>query len=151
MVSRFEQFSASIAAIYKYIQRIERDEMAKYGLKGPHVQCLTALERHPDGLTAAALCEICGKDKAAISRAISELERSGLVCRKGAYRAALRLTDSGREIAAVLGRTVDQAVELAGQGLSDQDRQVFYRVLDRIAANIQYMSEMGISEPDARK
>ena len=144
MVNRFEQFTASIAAIYKYIQRIERDEMAKYGLKGPHVQCLMALNRHSEGLTAAALCEICGKDKAAISRAVSELERSGLVRREGAYRAALRLTDRGRDIAAALGRTVDQAVELAGEGLTDEDRQVLYRVLGRIAANIQHMSEAGI-------
>ena len=74
MIDRFEQFSSSIAAIYKCIQKIERDQMARYGLKGPHVQCLVIMSRFPEGVTAAELCELCEKDKAAISRAVSELE-----------------------------------------------------------------------------
>ena len=31
MINRFEQFASSIACIYRYIQKLERDEMAKYG------------------------------------------------------------------------------------------------------------------------
>ena len=74
MVSRFEHFSASISCIYRYIQRIERTEMEKYGLKGPYAQCLLAMRRYPEGITAARLCEVCDKDKAAISRMMVELE-----------------------------------------------------------------------------
>ena len=38
MLTRFEQFTSSIAGIYKHIQKIERDEMIKYGLKGSYAQ-----------------------------------------------------------------------------------------------------------------
>ena len=76
MVSRFEHFSASISCIYRYIQRIERTEMEKYGLKGPHAQCLLAMKKHPEGITAARLCEVCEKDKAAVSRILAELEEA---------------------------------------------------------------------------
>ena len=55
MVSRFEQFSMAIASIHRNLQKIQRSEMAKFGLKGPHCQCLLALSRYPEGTTAAAL------------------------------------------------------------------------------------------------
>ena len=35
MISRFELFVSSVSSIYRYIQKIERVEMEKYGLKGP--------------------------------------------------------------------------------------------------------------------
>ena len=59
MISKYELFSASVSCMYHDIQKIERLEMAKYGLKGPHAQCLLAMSRHPAGITAARLCEIC--------------------------------------------------------------------------------------------
>ena len=88
MVSRFEQFSGAVSCIYRCIQKIERVEMAKYGLKGPHAQCLLAMGHHPEGLTSSELCTLCDKDKAAISRTVAELEREGLVVRntKGSNR-----------------------------------------------------------------
>ena len=81
MVSRFEHFSSSISCIYRYIQKIERIEMEKYGLKGPYAQCLLAMRRYPEGITAARLCEVCDKDKAAVSRMVAELEEKGLITR----------------------------------------------------------------------
>ena len=100
MVSRFESFVSSISCINRYIQKIERDEMARYGLKGPHAQYLIAMNRFPNGVTAARLSTICEKDKAAVSRAISELEKAGLVQRPqpitSGYRAMLKLTERGR-------------------------------------------------------
>ena len=62
MVSRFEQFASSIAAVYHYIQKIERAEMANFGMKGPHAQYLIAMVRYPQGITAAQLGKICDKD-----------------------------------------------------------------------------------------
>ena len=69
MVSRFEQFSGAVSCIYRCIQKIERVEMAKFGLKGPHAQCMLAMSRYPEGLTAGQLCELCDKDKALIEKA----------------------------------------------------------------------------------
>ena len=103
MISRFEQFVSSVSCIYRYIQKIERVEMAKYGLKGPHAQCLLAMSRYPGGITASELCSVCDKDKAAISRTVAELEREGLISRTAKngsmYRAVLKLTPQGEEIA----------------------------------------------------
>lgn len=153
MIHRFEQFSSAISCIYKYIQKIEREEMAKYGLKGPHVQCLVALSRAgEEGLTASQLCGVCDKDKAAISRAVSELEKEGLLLREGtSYRARLRLTGEGERTARRIGGTVENAVELAGKGLTEEDRRVFYTALDLIASNLRAISEEGLPEAARNK
>ena len=50
MISRFEQFSFTISNIYRSIQKIEREEMDRYGLKGVYAQYLVALKRFPQGL-----------------------------------------------------------------------------------------------------
>lgn len=148
MIRRFEEFSSAIACIHRQIQKIERAEMARYGLKGPHVQCMLALERNPDGVTAAQLCEICDKDKAAISRTVAELVEADMVQRCGGgekrYRVQLRLTEQGSRIAHEVTSLTAKAVEQAGIGLSEEDRMVFYRVINQIASNIQKLSMDGI-------
>jgi len=148
MVNRFEQFVSSISCINRYVQRIERDEMARYGLKGPHAQYLIAMNRFPDGITAAQLSGICEKDKAAVSRAVFELEIGGLVCRanenSSGYRAMLKLTEQGKAAAEKLIRVAELAVEKAGSGLSDEDRTVFYTALNRIASNLRQISLEGL-------
>lgn len=147
MINRFEQFFASISSIYKIIQKIERDEMARYGLKGPHVQCMVAMHRHPDGVTVTQLCTLCDKDKAAISRDIAELEGKGMVERCGGeklYRAPIRLTEKGTMIAQQVSGIVQTAVELAGERLTDEDRRVFYQTLDLIAGNLRRISRNGM-------
>ena len=150
MVTRFEQFSASVSCIHRCIQKIERVEMAKYGLKGPHAQCLLAMSRYPQGITASNLCAVCEKDKAAISRAVSELEREGLVERniRGAnhYRALLKLTEQGQAAARQVEERAKVAVEKAGEGMTGQQREIFYRVLHLIAGNLQTICEEGLEE-----
>lgn len=148
MVSRFEQFSGAVSCIYRCIQKIERVEMAKYGLKGPHAQCLLAMGHHPEGITSSELCTLCDKDKAAISRTVAELEREGLVVRntKGSnrYRALLKLTQQGETAAAQVEERAKLAVEKAGEGMTDQQRAVFYEVLGLIAGHLQEICEDGL-------
>lgn len=124
--------------------------MQKYGLKGPYAQYLVTMSRCPEGLTAAQLSELCDKDKAAVSRALAELERRALVTREmandTAYRALIRLTEEGTAAARFVCDKVRQAVDLAGKGLSDQDRRLFYAVLRRIANNLQTISKTGLSD-----
>lgn len=147
MIDRFEQFSSSISAIYKIIQKIEREEMARYGLKGSHVQCMVAMVRHPDGVTISRLCELCDKDKAAVSRDLAELEEKGMVERirmDKVYRAPIRLTENGRTTAYQVSRIIQTAVELAGERLTDEDRHIFYQTLDLIAGNLRKISRDGI-------
>lgn len=148
MTSRFEQFSASVFSIYRSIQKIERVEMEKYGLKGPHAQCLLAMSRYPEGITSSQLCVVCDKDKAAISRTVAELEREGLVERslKGSnrYRALLKLTPQGKAAAEHVDKRAKLAVEKAGEGMTDEQRAIFYNVLDLIAGHLQTICEEGL-------
>ncbi len=150
MLTKYERFSNSVACLSRDIQRLERMEMTKLGLKGSHAQCLLSLSRYPEGLTATRLCQLCEKDKAAISRTVAELEAAGLVChgnRMGSrYRAPLLLTEQGREAAAAVSRSAQLAVEKAGEGLTEADRSVFYRVLDQIAENLQAICQDGLQD-----
>ena len=149
MVSRFEQFTSSVASIYRSIQKIERVEMAKYGLKGPHAQVLLAMSRFPEGVTSGELVKLCDKDKAAISRTVAELEREGMVNRLGRngnfYRAALTLTDRGREAARHVAIRATHAVEAASDGLSEGNRRVLYAALALIAEHLQHLCDIGLA------
>lgn len=150
MLGRFEQFCSAISSIHLSIQRIERMEMAKYGLKGPHAQCLLMMGQYPQGITAARLCEVCDKDKAAISRAVGELEDAGMVLRQDPegkrYRSRLYLTEEGKQLAAQVKQLVHAAVAQASQGYDVQTRETFVRVLNMIAGNLQTICREGLTE-----
>ncbi len=150
MLSRFEQFSYVISGINRYIQKIERDEMIKYGCKGAFAQYLVALLSHPEGLTASRLCEICDKDKAAVSRMVNEMLEKGLVTRSGegsrAYNAPILLTESGRNAAEHVCMKARAAVKAVGGEMSEEDRRVLYSLLDSIAAKLHTLSLEGIPE-----
>ena len=45
-----------------------------------------------------------------------------------------------------MDRLARLAVEQAGEGLTDENRQVFYATLDRIATNLMRISREGIME-----
>ena len=150
MESRYELLSGAISCMYHDIQKIERIEMAKYGLKGPHAQCLLAMKRHPEGITSARLCEACDKDKAAISRTLAELEAAGMVSRENRngsrYRANLTLTQQGQAAAEAVVEKARLAVEKAGVGFGEAEREIFYRVLSIIAGNLHKLCREGLSD-----
>lgn len=152
MISKYEIFSTVVSSLYHDIQHIERTEMAKYGLKGPHAQCLVVMVRYPEGITASQLCEVCEKDKAAISRTVAELEEAGLLIRPEKngvrYRVPMHLTEAGYAAAEAVNAVASRAVEQAGQGLDDAQRDVFYYVLGLIAQNLQTISRNGLKEKE---
>lgn len=141
-MDRFRSFVGGITACYRYIQRIKNMEMTELGLKGTHVMCLFFLHHNPDGLTAAQLCKLCAEDKAAISRTVKTLKEKGYVISgEKKYRAVLKLTDRGAEKAQRLGEIIEHWVGLGGDGIADNDRDTFYRVLDIIAENLREKCE----------
>ena len=146
MVERFERFSYAISEISRYWHKIASDEMEKYGLKSPHAIYLTTMYHYEDGLHAARLGELCGKDKSDVSRMMSIMEKKGLVKREGegAYRALLKLTDEGKRAAEHVRARAIVAVEAAGKGITDENRQVFYDTLELIAANLAKISAAGL-------
>ena len=127
MLRRFEQFCTSAFSIYRSILKIERIEMEKFGLKGPHAQCLLN-----------------------ISRTVAELEVAGMLIRNcsgnNRYRAQLVLTDMGRQAAGRVAERAKFAVEQAGSGLSDEQRAVFYYALGLIADNLQSICDEGLND-----
>lgn len=150
MFSRFEQFSSVISGINRYIQMIERDEMEKYGYKGAFAQYLVAFLHCPEGCTAAQLCDICDKDKAAVSRIIGEMEEKGLVIRQGSnerlYNARITLTQEGQKAADFVRRKATAAVNAVGNEMTDENRKAFYNTLEFIAGKLQSISKTGIPE-----
>lgn len=152
MVSRFEQFTSAVFSINRCIQKIERVEMAKFGLKGPQAQCLLAMVRYPEGITSSQLREICDKDKAAISRTVADLEREGMVeriSRNGnRYRALLKLTPQGRYAAGQVRERAQFAVEKASEGMTDEERVIMYKTLGLIAGNLQNICAEGLEDQE---
>ena len=149
MLDRFEQFTAAISSINRCIQKLERDEMEKYGYKGAFAQYLIVLAAHPQGLSAAELSEHSDRDKAAVSRIVSEMIDKGLVSRDGeekSYRSKLLLTEAGMVAADFVKSRAKAAVEAVGGELSDSDRAVFYSSLAVISANLELLCKEGIPE-----
>lgn len=147
-MNRFEQFSYVISGINRHIQKIERDEMIKYGYKGAFAQYLVALRRYPEGITSAKLCEICDKDKAAISRVLTEMQEKGLILRETQsdhrYNALIKLTAEGLKAAAYVDERAQAAIEAVGNEMTDENRATFYATLDFIAAKLQTISKEGL-------
>lgn len=150
MIDRFERFSLAISEISRCWHRIANEVMKCYGLKGAYSVYFTTMSRFPEGVTATQLVDLCGRDKADVSRAMSTLELKGLVQRHqndGAiYRAKLSLTKAGVELADQINEKAKSAVEAASYGLSDEKRAVFYEALALITMNMQGMSREGIPE-----
>ncbi len=145
MIERFERFSFAISEISYHWHKIAADEMEKHGLKGPYAVYFTALHRYPDGVTAAKLADVCSKDKADVSRAISMLQKQGLVQKEGDnYRASLKLTEAGEKLAEVINQKAITAVENGSKGCSDEEREIFYKVLELIRSNLEELSKTGL-------
>ena len=148
MIGRFETFTFAISAISQYWSKIALEEMKNYGLKGTCAIYLVELYRNPEGITATKLSEISGRDKAEISRAVSALEKKGLVERENvssnSYRALIKLTDEGKKATELVRERVKIAVELGGKGVDEHDREIFYKALEKIASNLKEISKEGL-------
>lgn len=146
MIQRFENLTNGVSRIYKDIQKIKKQETDSLGLKGTHVMCLYYLNSHPEGLTAADLCELCKEDKAGISRILSDLEQRSLICYtysqdQKKYRAKACLTDTGKQQAREVTNRILHAVMEGSKGITEKEREIFYRVLFQIADNLDHACE----------
>lgn len=149
MVNRFEKFTFAISEISRYWHKIAADEMEKYGLKGPYAVYFTTLYRSDDGITAVNLSELCGRDKADVSRAVALLEEKGLIVResdKNRYRSLLKLTDEGKRIAEQINKIAKNVTEYVGRDLTSENRAVFYECLDSIINNMHILSRDGLAD-----
>ena len=150
MLNRFARFSLAIAEIDRCWHKLAAEEMAKYDLNSPHAVYLNTLYQYPEGITAAKLGELCCKNKADVSRMVTILEKKSLVRKEAVggnlYRAKLLLTDDGKLAAEHVQGRAALAVELAGSGMTDAERETFYRCLEQITANLQTLSKEGLPQ-----
>lgn len=148
MQNRFFKLAATLSEIDRYSHKLASEEMAKYGLSSPHAVYLDALYQHDEGITAAKLAKLCGRNKADVSRMVAALEKKELVCKERVsgtlYRARLRLTQKGKEAAESLRQRVTSAMEHMEYGISEENRENFYRALELITANMQRLSLQGL-------
>lgn len=141
VMDRYSKFTILVNKIVRNIHRIKCEETGKLGLKGTHVSCLYYLFKAGKPLTARELCEACGEDKAAVSRAVDYLGGEGYVsCENGGqkkYKSPISLTEKGREAGKILSDRVESILIDASRGLTEENRAVFYESLDLISDNLQ--------------
>lgn len=140
METRFEMFTILIAKASRCIYKIKTGAMAEYNLKSSHVSCLYYLHK-VSPLTAKELCDMCGEDKANISRAIKYLESEGYIyCPTSAhkrYQSALLLTEKGELVGKELTEKIDKVLYEVSEGLSEENRRIFYQSLTTICENLE--------------
>ena len=146
MENRFEHFSLDIFNISRYWNKIATEEMKKYGLRGTHALYLLLLDGYEGEITAALLADLCQRDKADVSRALADFQKKDILepYNGPKYRINPKLTPRGQELAAQIRARAAVALDLAGQGITDEMRENMYHCLDLIAANMREICEEGL-------
>lgn len=144
MVERFKTFTVLIANITRSIRKIKTEEMAKWNLRSHHVSCLYYLYER-DTLTSKELCDICGEDKANLSRSIEYLEEQGFIkCEDNAhkrYKSHFVLTEKGKIVGKDIFNCVEDILRESSIGLSEEHRDIMYQSLRTINDNLQKISD----------
>ena len=92
-------------------------------------------------MTAKEITDVCEEDKAAISRSLDSLEKDGYIsCESKTekrYKSLISLTEKGRVIGAKVAEKIDRIVDMAGVGLTAENRKIFYESLSIITENLK--------------
>lgn len=140
MFERFESFTYLISKIHRCIRKIKTEEMSEFNLKSTHVSCLYFLYNEKS-LTAKELCDLCGEDKGLMSRTIDFLENNGFViCNSKTakkYKSPIELTEKGRQVGESITIKIKKILDLASEGLSDDNRVILYESLNLISNNLE--------------
>ena len=140
MKERFETFTVLINRISRNIRKIKNQEMSNYNLRSVHVSCLYYIYKAKN-IIATELCEKCEEDKATISRALDYLEKNGyVVCESKntkKYKSPLILTEKGKKVGKTISDKIDSVLDDISCGLSDGERDEFYRCLSIISEGIE--------------
>lgn len=144
MIKRFEEFTKNVALASKCISKIKAYEMKQFGLRSGNVMCLFFLGQHNEGLNPAELGQLCGEDKAGISRSLSVLCAKGYVDVAGGerkYRAKFRITEAGAAVCEEVNSIIRDVVNAIGKDLSEEERATFYKAFTSITSNLHSFCE----------
>lgn len=149
MLKRFETFCITIAHLNKSLQKLRSLTMGQYGLKGTHTMCVYYCGKNSTkGVTLKELASLCEEDKAGISRAVKELKALGFIQKtetnskvKSEYRTKYILTEAGLAVYEDLKDKIIEAVTAGSVGLNESQRYIFYNAIERIAVNLDNLTE----------
>lgn len=141
MIERFESFASAIATATKCIVKLKAREVRAKGLRATHVMTLLSIGKSgAKGVTAQTISKDCREDKAGISKALAALKKKGFVASDREsdkkYRARYFLTEEGDTLYQKILEDIGVIVSRCGEGVSDEEREIFYRVFNTIVKNL---------------
>ena len=143
--ARFFRFSIAMEAITKKLQKYKNSQVSSYGLHSMHVMFLCSLYRSENGMTAGELSKACGVDKAFISRTAGDLRKKGYVDFSHGegklYKKRMVLTPTGIGVMEKISRVVEETVDKATAGISAEQFEVFYSVMEKLEGNLTSITE----------
>ncbi len=141
---RLDKFMALIVGASRSVTRLKAHYMTEYGLGSTHTMCIRMLYSSSDGLTRTHLSDVCGLDKAQVSRIVSELSEKGYVDEGSGvtnYKRRIKLTADGRRIAEDINQKVLRINEFVSEDLTDEQITIFYRVFGEICEKLKTAEE----------
>ena len=134
---RFPPFVLFTERIAKNIKRIADEKLEPYGLRSAHLMCILQLAKSKTGLSSSSLADVCGVDKAFISRITNELSEKSYIVRddesaRGKYKTKFVLTQSGREVYLTISEILQGCIEHIDANISKKKLEIFYEVLAKI-------------------
>lgn len=131
------------------LRRMEKE----FGLIRPEWTVLICLE-FQDNLNSVDICEITEQPSNTVSRAVSSLERKGLISRsvdpEDARRALLSLTKAGKQLHDQVGQIFVDAEAVAFAGLSESEAAELERLLAKVCADVPRWSAAPPFHPERR-
>jgi len=122
-------------AIYKELQVLKASLSEVDDFKIMHIVCLYSIAKSDDTIYSATLSDVAHLDKAAISRALKDLEENHFIKKKfekdSKYKAKLSLTKKGREEAAKINLALQNASNGILSTFSEEERLSFVALLDK--------------------
>jgi len=139
MKNKYKEFTILIGKIGKIIKKLKSEEMKEYGLNSLHVSCIYYLYIEKS-LTSKEISDMCNEDKGAISRALEYLEKNGFITcednNKKRYRSQLFLTDKGKDVGEIISNKINNLLEEASRGVTEENRKIMYQTLSLICDNL---------------
>ncbi len=122
-------------AIYKELQVLKASLSEVDDFKIMHIVCLYCIAKSDDTIYSATLSDVAHLDKAAISRALKDLEENHFIKKKfendSKYKAKLSLTKKGREEAAKINLALQNASNGILSTFTEEERLAFVALLDK--------------------
>lgn len=141
MLERFERFTSAISTATKCVVKLKAREVREKGLRATHVMTLISIGKSgARGVTATTIGKYCREDKAGISKDLAVLKEQGYILPQNEsekkYRVRYVLTDMGRQLYEKIRADIRDVVTRCGDGIDDGEREIFYRVFDKIVDNL---------------